>query len=290
MKHAALVLVGVVMGCAHVPEELSAARKDYVNAQPAADLSEARTALDLATKEFERDGDSARLRELATIARRRIDTANSRARLANDQAYLEVLTAEATRLKERQNDADRDIEAQAAALPPVPTVVEPKQVVATTTVVPGETPPIPSPETEAMPDLPTVSPALESLTFAKVTNDVMGTVITVPAALVFAAGKPGLSREAQARLDEIVVGLRDANERISIEVHTDSIGSHVNNQQLSAKRARAVRDYLVGKGISSQRIEAHGLGDTRPLVENDTAKNREVNRRLEIVLRPVPVS
>jgi outer membrane protein OmpA-like peptidoglycan-associated protein len=153
--------------------------------------------------------------------------------------------------------------------------------------VPAETPPVPSAEDEAM---PATSPVLESLTFAKVTSDAIGTVITVPAALIFNAGKDGLSKESKARLDEIATGLKERREKISVEVHTDSTGSHVANQQLSAKRARAVKDYLISKGIEAGRVEAHGLGDTRPLVENDSAKNRATNRRLEIVLKPVPVS
>ncbi len=269
--------------CAHAPPELTAARKDYVNAQPSADLSEARAALDLATKEFERDGDSERARELAYIARRRIDTANSKARLANDQAYLAALTAEADRLKAQHDRQRTEIEAQAAALPPVPSVTEP-------VVAPSETPERASAESEPPPEPPSTSPVLESLTFAKVTADAAGTVITVPASLVFAAGKTSLSPEAKGRLDELATGLKDRREKISVEVHTDATGSHVSNQQLSARRAHAVMDYLISKGVPANRLEAHGLGDTRPLVENDSAKNRATNRRLEIVLRPVPVS
>jgi len=285
MRRALLLLL--VAACAHVPEELTAARKDYVSAQAGADLAEARAALDLATREFERNGDSERARELATIARLRIDTANSKARMANDQAYLAALTAEAARLKEAQTRERAEIEAQAAALPPVPKVTElPPELpvaMAPDVPVPAETPPVPG--TEEPP-----SPVLESLTFAKVTTDALGTVITVPAALIFTAGKSGLSPEAKARLDEIATGLRDRQEKISVEVHTDSTGTHVANQQLSAKRAREVKDYLIGKGVPAGRIESHGLGDTRPVVENDTAKNRALNRRLEIILKPVPVS
>ena len=68
-----------------------------------------------------------------------------------------------------------------------------------------------------------------------------------------------------------------------IEGHTDSIGSEAYNQQLSERRANAVRDYIVGKGIDASRLQARGLGESQPVADNSTADGRAQNRR--VVLR-----
>ncbi len=69
--------------------------------------------------------------------------------------------------------------------------------------------------------------------------------------------------------------------RISIEGHTDSVGGEASNMRLSQKRAEAVLDYLVAKGVSPDRMEATGFGPTKPLASNKTAKGRAQNRRTE---------
>ncbi|MEO8241458.1 MAG: OmpA family protein [bacterium] len=95
---------------------------------------------------------------------------------------------------------------------------------------------------------------------------------------------------ASARLDvagsAILDNLYDIISRcpgMALEIggHTDSDGSDATNQALSEKRAAAVIAYLVAKGIPSDRLTAHGYGETRPLVANDTAENRARNRRIE---------
>ncbi len=69
--------------------------------------------------------------------------------------------------------------------------------------------------------------------------------------------------------------------RISIEGHTDTVGKEAANMRLSQKRAEAVLDYLVSKGISPERLEATGFGPTKPVASNKTAKGRAQNRRTE---------
>jgi hypothetical protein len=74
------------------------------------------------------------------------------------------------------------------------------------------------------------------------------------------------------------------NENIVIEVggHTDSSGSDEHNQLLSQRRAESVKDYLISKGINSDRISHRGDGDTMPVSDNDTSEGRRRNRRTEI--------
>jgi OOP family OmpA-OmpF porin len=70
--------------------------------------------------------------------------------------------------------------------------------------------------------------------------------------------------------------------RISVEGHTDAIGSDGYNQQLSLRRAEAVFRYLVNHGIPPERMEVIGYGKRRPVASNDTERGRAQNRRVEL--------
>jgi outer membrane protein OmpA-like peptidoglycan-associated protein len=69
---------------------------------------------------------------------------------------------------------------------------------------------------------------------------------------------------------------------IELSGHTDSVGSDEDNQILSDGRAKAVREWLVKKGIAENRITAVGFGESQPIDTNDTAAGRERNRRTEV--------
>jgi len=69
---------------------------------------------------------------------------------------------------------------------------------------------------------------------------------------------------------------------IELSGHTDSVGSDEDNMILSDGRAKAVRDWLIKKGIAPERITAVGYGETQPIDTNDTAAGRERNRRTEV--------
>ena len=71
---------------------------------------------------------------------------------------------------------------------------------------------------------------------------------------------------------------------ISIESHTDSKGSEEYNMRLSKNRAIAVKEYLVQKGVASNRLKTKGHGEQYPIASNQTAEGREANRRVEIVV------
>jgi OmpA-OmpF porin, OOP family len=65
--------------------------------------------------------------------------------------------------------------------------------------------------------------------------------------------------------------------------YTDSIGSDAYNEKLSQRRAEAVKQYLVQKGVDPSRIAVRGLGKTNPVATNATAEGRAENRRVEII-------
>ncbi len=98
----------------------------------------------------------------------------------------------------------------------------------------------------------------------------------------FATAKFRVLRDSFPLLDQVVQALNDFPKmRVSIEGHTDNVGGEAPNMRLSQRRAEAVRDYLVSKGISPGRLEAIGYGPTKPLASNKTARGKAKNRRTE---------
>ena len=82
---------------------------------------------------------------------------------------------------------------------------------------------------------------------------------------------------------DIVAGIMEKypNTNFIIEGHTDTSGPKVFNQNLSEKRASSVKEYLVKKGISADRLSTVGYGEDRPSTSNKTRKGRVSNRRVE---------
>jgi outer membrane protein OmpA-like peptidoglycan-associated protein len=97
--------------------------------------------------------------------------------------------------------------------------------------------------------------------------------------------KYNLRAESFIELDRVVKLLAE-NPAIEIEMsaHTDSKGSDEYNMVLSDNRAASVRTYILSKGIPESRIISKGYGETRPVVENDTDENRQLNRRVEFTI------
>lgn len=93
-----------------------------------------------------------------------------------------------------------------------------------------------------------------------------------------------IGRRSFEILDALVAVLRAHAEitRIDIQGHTDAVGNRDTNVELSQRRARAVRMYLIDHGIVVDRVEAHGFGPDRPVASNDTLEGRATNRRVEV--------
>jgi len=71
---------------------------------------------------------------------------------------------------------------------------------------------------------------------------------------------------------------------ISINGHTDNIGSNEYNNKLSLDRANSVKEFLIKNGISGSRLSVYGFGKTKPIAPNDTERGRQLNRRIEIFI------
>jgi len=131
-----------------------------------------------------------------------------------------------------------------------------------------------------------LSSALASLqTMASVKEEARGMVITLNGAVLFTSGKSELLPMAKSKLDEVASALNDQGfKKIVIEGHTDSRGSAKLNDELSYARASSVKMHLISQGLDATRVEAVGLGSSRPVASNDTQEGRANNRRVEIIV------
>ncbi|MDY5028541.1 OmpA family protein, partial [Hallerella succinigenes] len=99
----------------------------------------------------------------------------------------------------------------------------------------------------------------------------------------FKVGSAELVPSTLATLDKTIAGLKkNAKAKVEIEGHTSSEGGEEYNQKLSEDRANSVRDYMISKGISKDRVTAIGYGYSRPKASNDTEEGRKQNRRIEV--------
>ena len=282
---AALLLGAVGCGAAAVPPELAAARTAYSRAAsgPTAtvaptELHEAKQSLDAAERSFEKDGDSRVTRDLGYAAERQVEIAESRARALQTAAGTKQIQAQrlaATEAQHKQTaaqlaQANQQISAQNQAL-------QAQQAALQTEV---------DRRKEAEKRAADAAATLAKL--ATVKQEPRGMVITLSGSVLFASGKSELLPSAQAKLDEIAKALteQDPESMMVVEGHTDSQGAEQFNQQLSQRRAEAVRSYLVTRGIASDRITAEGHGLSRPVADNGTPEGRANNRRVEIVVKP----
>lgn len=112
-----------------------------------------------------------------------------------------------------------------------------------------------------------------------------GMVITLSGGVLFATGQSTILPGAQDQLNKVADALKTQAERhFTVEGHTDNQGTDAVNQTLSQKRADAVRDYLVVRGVAPASITAVGMGSTKPVADNKTVEGRAMNRRVEIIV------
>ena len=275
-------IVVVLIGCgAHLqPQELSDANAAYqrVAAGPAAsvapdELHKAKVALDQAEQAFVKDPDGQSARDLAYVAHRKALLAEAKAgiklaeqeRAQADQQKAKTTEQELERTKEQLKDAERarqtDAERRAAD-----EKIKAEQ---------GARAEAERKADAAMQDLARI---------AAMREEERGMVLTFPSDLLFASNQWTLLPSAQMKLNQLADALANTDKRIVVEGHTDARGSETYNQDLSLKRAQAVRDFLIGRGIAAERIQVNGYGKSRPVADNKSAEGRANNRRVEVVV------
>lgn len=101
----------------------------------------------------------------------------------------------------------------------------------------------------------------------------------------FESGKATLKASSNGMLDEVVSILKEYTDyNLQINGHTDNVGGDDMNMTLSQERVNAVKAYLFSKGVSNERLEAKGMGETNPIASNDNEAGRTKNRRVELKL------
>ncbi|MBW3564792.1 MAG: OmpA family protein [Acidobacteria bacterium] len=119
---------------------------------------------------------------------------------------------------------------------------------------------------------------------AETRREERGFIVTLPG-LYFDTGRATLKQGVRANLQKIAELVEEVPEAvIVVEGHTDSVGSEASNQNLSERRAVAVKDFLVREGVSPLAITTVGRGENQPIASNDTASGRAQNRRVELVI------
>ena len=102
----------------------------------------------------------------------------------------------------------------------------------------------------------------------------------------FDTGSDIIKDDSKPQLDTIVAILKKrADWSLTIEGHTDSMASPQYNQDLSQRRAAAVKSYLQARGVDGSRLSTVGFGASRPVASNETPVGRALNRRVELVRR-----
>ena len=100
--------------------------------------------------------------------------------------------------------------------------------------------------------------------------------------VTFATGSARLTESSKTILGKVLETLQSEKEiEVEIRGYTDNTGNYQKNIKLSARRAQAVKNYLVANGIDAARVQTHGYGPKNPIAPNDTRAGRAKNRRIE---------
>jgi outer membrane protein OmpA-like peptidoglycan-associated protein len=275
-----ITFVGILFGCANIPPtELVNARLSYQhasNGQAAqlvpAELHKAQVALKLAEKSFQDDPNSYLTRDLAYVADRKSKLAEALAitvaeNKTTDKANKEYQATQTEILKNTKEDL---------ATSEASNLHKSEQLAA---------------EQKARLDAENraAKSQAELVKLALVKEEARGLVITLSGSVLFASDKSALLPAAQNRLNQVSDALMETKERkLTVEGYTDSQGPSGYNQDLSQRRADAVRSFLISRGYPGDLIQAHGFGKDRPVSDNSTAEGRANNRRVEIIVDRAP--
>lgn len=123
-----------------------------------------------------------------------------------------------------------------------------------------------------------------------------GLQITLPNEVLFATGSADLKLDGQSLLKELVGALQQVPYQIVVVGHTDNVPigpglvkRYPTNWELAGARAASVVRLMASAGIPPDRLLAISMGDTRPVADNSTPEGRELNRRIDVRIRPVVI-
>ncbi|MGZ8947282.1 MAG: OmpA family protein [Methylococcaceae bacterium] len=275
-----LIAVAIVSGCNSMPHNssLDDAHSRYSNAQSspevtnlaALELKEAGDTLNKADSALNKRESDDKVNQLAYIAAQQVGIAQETAK--RKTAELAIANAEAkrneVRLEARTAEADA---AKDQALMNQETIDWQSTQLA-----------VASANTER--DLALIAEQEMQLQALNAKKTERGMVITLGDVL-FSTDQAQLKSGGMRNVQKLAGFLTQyPQQKVLVEGYTDSTGSDSYNQDLSDRRAYAVRAALMDAGISSDRVATHGYGEAYPVAGNDTAASRQLNRRVEIIL------
>ena len=113
-------------------------------------------------------------------------------------------------------------------------------------------------------------------------------VLNMPGNITFGVDQADIRGDFVPVLDSVSLVLKEYKKTlIDVTGHTDSTGSLQHNMELSRRRAASVGNYIGGTGIDRNRIDMLGVGPNYPVADNTTAAGRSLNRRVELILKPL---
>jgi OOP family OmpA-OmpF porin len=149
-----------------------------------------------------------------------------------------------------------------------------------------EAPP-PKPAEPAKPAAPAAPPPAAAPAPKPAPASVKQTIV-IQADALFDFDKSVVRPDGKKNIDEALGKLKGVDVEMVIATgHTDNIGTDAYNQKLSERRAAAVKEYLVSKGIPASKITTIGKGESQPVATNKTKEGRQKNRRVDIEFKGV---
>lgn len=265
--------VALASACATTspPKELVDARAEYTRTESGkahtlnpAGVHEAKVALDRAEAAFANDPSSEETADLAYLAQRRAQRAQSEAQTADWQSRrVQALN----RAQQQQAKSTENMKTE---------LVQTKQQLETER----------NARIRSEERTKDVLNQLVAANAAAVKEEPRGTVISLSGNVLFASGKAQLLPGAQNSLGQIAEALAaQSDKNVLIEGHTDSKGTESANLVLSKARAEAVGAFLISRGMPAERVTTAGLGPSRPIADNASAEGRANNRRVEIIIQ-----
>jgi len=119
----------------------------------------------------------------------------------------------------------------------------------------------------------------------RIGNDI---ILNMPGNITFDVNRADINAAFYEVLNSVVLVAKEFDKTlIDVSGHTDSTGTMALNMDLSQRRADSVARYLEAQGIARMRIDARGYGPNYPVADNGTAEGRQLNRRVELALKPL---
>jgi outer membrane protein OmpA-like peptidoglycan-associated protein len=268
------IAIAGVQGCSSVPDRIDTLEQARVSVRT---LQNEPLARDVAPTQFSNAQQALRLADDAYEEREPLETIehNAYVALRNAQIAEQMIAEERARNELEQGEVERTrVQLQAREREAERAEVQAREAQA-----------LVERQTEQAEDVPQRAAELEQeLADLKAEQTERGLVLTLDDVL-FDTNRAVLNAGAASTIQRLTQFMNDYPERrILIEGHTDSTGSDEYNRDLSERRAQALRNALVERGIAIDRIITRGLGEMYPLASNDNAAGRQLNRRVEIVI------